>query len=144
MTYMYQLGTTKGFKYFEDLFKGYPDPTYLTKLTKLNRPTIKVYDEGKLIAFVVLCKRDRAMKLCLMLVHRFYTRQHIGLRLMHIIRSIFNDEFNDVDTLYTVCPHQFNTDAYQQLLIRTGFQVTTVKANGDIVYTYAKSIQESN
>lgn len=142
--YKYELTSTRNLKLTDNIFKSYPDHTYLTKLTKLNRPAIKVYDEGKLVGYAVMSKRNRAMKLCLLIVHSNYKRLKLGTKILKIILTIFKDEFNDVDTLYTVCPKQFNTDAYQSLLIKNGFQITTVKANGEIVYSYAKSIQESN
>ena len=137
----YSLKSTKNYNYNKEIFKSYPDPTYIAKLTKLNRPLLEVVtDTDELAALAVMRKHERFMKLCLLIVDVRFRKYDLGNKLIRIVQSIFNDEWNAVDVLYTVCPHQFNTDNYQNILIKNGFQVSTIKANGDIVYTYAKSI----
>lgn len=140
--FYYQLKSTKNMDIRNELFKNYPDPTYLVKIRKLNRPLIEVRFKlsNELAAIAVLNKFGRHLKLCLIIVHKEYKNRNLGNSIIKVIKDMFLNDFNDVDILYTVCPHQFNTDTYQKLLIKNGFQVTTIKANGDIVYTYAKSI----
>lgn len=141
MTFYYRLTSTKGLDINSDIFKEYPDPTYLMKLRRINRPMLMIHhSEGLLAGIAVMKQTGRHLKICLLLVHRHFKNMKLGYNLLMIIKSMFDDDFNDVDILYTTVPHQFNTDRYQELLTRFGFQVSTVKANGDLVYTYAKSI----
>lgn len=137
--YQYFVKSTRNLDISLDIFRGYPDVTYLVKLSKLNRPCIEVRDEDKLVGLVVFHKHNRFLKLCLLIVHRNYVglSKSIAESLINLVKDISEDAFNGVDVLYTVCPYQFNTDRYQQRLIKSGFQLTTIKANGDIVYTYA-------
>lgn len=145
MKFYYQLKSTRSINLDKDIFKSYPDSTYLVKISKLNRPALFVTtEEGQLVALVVLSKFGRHLKLCLLLVHGLFREKGIGNQLIQVIKTMFKDDFNDVDILYTVCPNQFNTDAYQILLMKNNFMLTTIKANGDIVYTYAKSVQKSD
>lgn len=123
-----------------EIFDYYPDQDYLRKLNKLNRLLIIFFDEGKIIGCGVCSKKNRYIKLNMLLVHPNYRRQKIATHILNVIKSILNDDFCDADTLYTVCPTKFKTDDYQSLLIKNGFQLSTIKSNGELVYTYAKSI----
>lgn len=142
MQFFYCVKSTKNLDIHNEIFKSYPDPTYLVKIRKLNRPLIEIKskDTDKILALAVLNKFERHVKICLILKHPSYKLYSFGNKLIKIILDMFNDEFMDADTLYTVCPHQFNTEKYQNLLIKNNFQLSTIKANGDLVYTYAKSI----
>lgn len=143
--YSFHVKSTRNLDITRDIYSGYPDISYLVKLTKLNRPCIFVNDsDNKLVGIMVLNRYDRFLKLCLLVVHPRYRRENIAHNLLQIALATLEDEFNAVDILYTVCPHQFNTDNYQKILLKHGFQVTTVKANGDIVYTYEKPIPKCN
>lgn len=145
MKFFYNLTSTKGLDIHSDIFKEYPDPTYIMKLRRINRPMIMIHhEEGLLAGIAVMKQTGRHLKICLLLVHRRFKNMKLGYNLLRVIRNMFEDDFNDVDILYTTAPHQFNTDRYQELLLKFGFQISTVKANGDLVYTYAKSVQKSN
>lgn len=139
--YTYRLTSTKNLNITRDIFRSYPDTTYLVKLTKLNRPCIQVYDvDKKLIGILILKKNKRSIKICLLLVHSRYRTSGLGNSLIRLTINALYSDFNDADVLYTVCPHQFKTDAYQDLLIHNNFILSTIRANGDLVYSYAKSI----
>lgn len=142
MELVYKLRSTKNMDIHNKLFKDYPDPTYLVKIRKLNRPLIEIRTKigEELIAVAVLNRVEKHIKICLLIAHPMFKTLKLGYNIIKLIIGMFNDDFNDADVLYTVCPHQFNTDNYQKLLLKNGFQVTTVKANGDLVYTYAKSV----
>lgn len=146
MRFFYRIKSTKNMNIHDEIFKEYPDPTYLVKVRKLNRPLIEVRTEvgQDLVALAVLNQVGGHLKLCLIIVHPMFKNFRLGNNIIRIIINMFIDEFNNADVLYTVCPHQFNTDNYQNLLLRNGFQLSTIKANGDLVYTYAKSVQKSN
>lgn len=136
----YKLTSTRNLPIHKDLFIGYPDITYLVKLTKLNRPCIQVTKDDELIGLMVLTRYNRYLKISLLLVHPSYKSKNIGNELISMAISTLNDDFSPVDFLYTVCPHQFNTDNYQSLLLKNNFQVSTIKPNGDVVYTYAQPV----
>lgn len=126
-----------------DIFKSYPDIDYVYKLCNLNRLLIQYFDEGKLVGVAVVSKKDRFLKLNLMIVHPKFRRAKIATMMLKVILNFLRDDFCDADTLYTVCPRKFDTNDYQGFLIKNGFQLSTIKANGEAVYTYAKSVQES-
>lgn len=123
-----------------DIFESYPDQEYLRKLSRLNRLYIQFFDEGKLTGVGVCSKKDRFIKINLILVHPRYRREHIATYILKTIINILNDDFCNADALYTVCPTKFNTDKYQNLLLKNNFQLSTIKSNGELVYTYAKSV----
>lgn len=141
MKYRLELHSTKNINPEEDVFESYPDKEYIKKLSKLNRPAIYALNKYDMpIGVVVLNKSFRAVKINYIMIHRCYRNSKIGYNLIKTVLSMLNDDFCDVDIIYTVCPQKIDTTAYQKLLLKLGFQVTTIKANGDIVYTYAKSI----
>ena len=141
MKYRLELHSTKNINPEEDIFASYLDKEYIKKLSKLNRPAIYALNKYNMpIGVVVLNKSFRAVKINYIMIHRCYRNIKIGYNLIKTVLSMLNDDFCDVDIIYTVCPQKIDTTAYQQLLLKLGFQVTTIKANGDIVYTYAKSI----
>lgn len=135
---------TRMLNFKSDIFNDYPDKDYIRKLLKLNRLLIQFFDEGKLIGILVASKKDKYIKINLVLAHPKYRREHIATHLMRILINILKDDFCDANILYTVCPTKFKTDEYQSLLLKCGFQLSTIKSNGELVYTYAKSIQESS
>lgn len=141
MKYRLELKSSKNINIHEEVFNDYSDPMYIKRLTTLNRPAIFALSKYNTpLGVIVLNKKFRAVKISYICIHPCYRRQHIGYNLIDTIKSMFNDDFADVDVIYTVCPKKINTDNYQKLLLRCGFQVTTIKANGDIVYSYAKSV----
>lgn len=142
MEFTYQIKSAKNMNIHDKLFRDYPDPTYLVKIRKLNRPLIELRTKigQDLAAIAVLNRVNKHLKLCLIIVHPMFKTMKLGYNIIKLIINMFNDDFNDADILYTVCPNQFNTDNYQKLLIKSGFQLSTIKANGDLVYTYAKSV----
>lgn len=141
MKYRLELHSTKNINPEEEVFESYPDKEYIKKLSKLNRPAIYALNKYNMpIGVVVLNKSFRAVKINYIMIHRCYRNIKIGYNLIKTVLSMLNDDFCDVDVIYTVCPQKIDTTAYQKLLLKLGFQVTTIKANGDIVYTYAKSI----
>lgn len=132
--------STKGFNFNQDIFKNYPDKKYLKKLSKLNRMMIVYMVEDLVAGVIVLSKKDRFLKINLVLTHKYLRNRKIASALMKVIFNILNDDFSDTDVLYTVCTTKFDTSNYQSFLIKHGFTLSTIKANGELVYTYAKSI----
>lgn len=141
--YKYKLMSTKNINFDSLIFRGYSDKKYLQSLHRLNRPAVCIYDEKYsklLIGCAVLSKRSRALKICLLVVLDNYRHKHFGSSLMKYIIDFVNDDFSDVDYCYTVCPKNMDTDEYEEFLLKHGFYVSTIKANGDVIYTYAGSV----
>lgn len=141
--YKYKITSTKNINFDSLIFRDYSDKKYLQSLHKLNRPAVCIYDEKDsklLIGCAVLSKRSRALKICLLMVLDNYRHKHFGSSLMKYIINFVNDDFSDVDYCYTVCPRNADTNEYEELLLKHGFYVSTIKANGDVIYTYAGSI----
>lgn len=141
--YKYKITSTKNINFDSLIFRDYNDKKYLQSLHKLNRPAVCIYDEKDsklLIGCAVLSKRSRALKICLLMVLDNYRHKHFGSSLMKYIINFVNDDFSDVDYCYTVCPCNADTNNYEELLLKYGFYVSTIKANGDVIYTYAGSI----
>lgn len=134
------LRTTKGFDFTQDIFKGYPDKKYLKKLSKLNRELIIYMVEDLVAGVIVLSKKDRYIKINLVLTHKYLRNRKIASTLMKVVFNILNDDFYDADVLYTVCTTKFDTSSYQSFLIKHGFILSTIKANGELVYTYERSV----
>lgn len=134
------LKSTKGFDFNQDIFKSYPDKKYLKKLSKLNRMMIVYMVEDLVAGVIVLSKKDRFLKINLVLTHKYLRNRKIASALMKVVFNILEDDFSDTDVLYTVCTTKFDTKNYQSFLIKHGFTLSTIKANGELVYTYAKSI----
>ena len=134
------LKSTKGFDFNQDIFKNYPDKKYLKKLSKLNRMMIVYMVEDLVAGVIVLSKKDRFLKINLVLTHKYLRNRKIASALMKVVFNILSDDFSDTDVLYTVCTTKFDTKNYQSFLIKHGFTLSTIKANGELVYTYAKSI----
>ena len=134
------LRTTKGFDFTQDIFKGYPDKKYLKKLSKLNRELIIYMVEDLVAGVIVLSKKDRYIKINLVLTHKYLRNRNIASTLMKVVFNILNDDFYDADVLYTVCTTKFDTSSYQSFLIKHGFILSTIKANGELVYTYERSV----
>ena len=134
------LKSTKGYNFNQSIFKNYPDKQYLKKLRNLNRTLLEYNLEGTTVGVSVLSKKDNFFKINLMLTHGFIRRRHIASALMKVIFNILNDDFFDANILYTVCTTKFDTSSYQQFLIKHGFVLSTIKANGELVYTYEKSV----
>lgn len=134
------LRTTKGFDFTQDIFKGYPDKKYLKKLSKLNRELIVYMVEDLVAGVIVLSKKDRYLKINLVLTHKYLRNRNIASKLMKIVFNTLNDDFYNADVLYTVCTTKFDTSSYQSFLIKHGFILSTIKANGELVYTYERSI----
>ena len=100
-----------------------------------------VYMVEDLVAgVIVLSKKDRFLKINLVLTHKYLRNRKIASVLMKVVFNILEDDFSDTDVLYTVCTTKFDTKNYQSFLIKHGFTLSTIKANGELVYTYAKSI----
>lgn len=141
--YKYKISSTKNINFDSLIFREYTDKTYLQSLHRLNRPAVCIYDEKDsklLIGCAVLSKRSRALKICLLAVLDNYRHKHFGSSLMKYIINFVNDDFSDVDYCYTVCPRNVDTNEYEELLLKHGFYVSTIKANGDVIYTYAGTI----
>lgn len=141
--YTYRIMSTKNINFDSLIFRDYNDKKYLQSLHKLNRPAICIFDEKYsklLIGCAILSKRSRALKICLLVVLDNYRRKHFGSSLMKHIIDFVNDDFADVDYCYTVCPRNIDTNNYEEFLLKHGFYVSTIKANGDVIYTYAGSI----
>ena len=141
--YKYKISSTKNIDFDSLIFREYSDKKYLQSLHRLNRPAVCIYDESYsklLIGCVVLSKRSRALKICLLVVLDNYRHRHFGSSLMKYIIDFINDDFFDVDYCYTVCPRNVDTNNYEEFLLKHGFYVSTIKANGDVIYTYAGSI----
>lgn len=141
--YKYKISSTKNINFDSLIFREYPDKKYLQSLHRLNRPAVCIYDESYsklLIGCAVLSKRSRALKICLLVVLDNYRHRHFGSSLMKYIIDFVNDDFPDVDYCYTVCPRNVDTNNYEEFLLKHGFYVSTIKANGDVIYTYAGSI----
>lgn len=141
--YKYKLMSTKNINFDSLIFRDYSDKKYLQSLHRLNRPAVCIYDEKYsklLIGCAVLSKRSRALKICLLVVLDNYRHKHFGSSLMKYIIDFVNDDFSDVDYCYTVCPKNMDTDEYEEFLLKHGFYVSTIKANGDVIYTYAGSV----
>lgn len=134
------LRTTKGFDFTQDIFKGYPDKKYLKKLSKLNRELIIYMVEDLVAGVIVLSKKDRYLKINLVLTHKYLRNRKIASTLMKVVFNTLNDDFYNADVLYTVCTTKFDTSSYQSFLIKHGFILSTIKANGELVYTYERSI----
>lgn len=141
--YKYKISSTKNINFDSLIFREYPDKKYLQSLHRLNRPAVCIYDESYsklLIGCAVLSKRSRALKICLLVVLDNYRHRHFGSSLMKYIIDFVSDDFSDVDYCYTVCPRDVDTNNYEEFLLKHGFYVSTIKANGDVIYTYAGSI----
>mgnify|MGYP001050532689 FL=1 len=141
--YKYKISSTKNINFDSLIFREYPDKKYLQSLHRLNRPAVCIYDESYselLIGCAVLSKRSRALKICLLVVLDNYRHRHFGSSLMKYIIDFVNDDFSDVDYCYAVCPRNVDTNNYEGFLLKHGFYVSTIKANGDVIYTYAGSI----
>lgn len=141
--YKYKISSTKNINFDSLIFREYADKKYLQSLHKLNRPAVCIYDEKYsklLIGCAVLSKKSRALKICLLVVLDNYRHKHFGSSPMKYIINFVNDDFSDVDYCYTVCPRNVDTNGYEELLLKHGFYVSTIKANGDVIYTYAGSI----
>ena len=134
------LKSTKGFDFNQDIFKNYPDKKYLKKLSRLNRMLLVYMVEDLVAGVIVLSKKDRFLKINLVLTHKYLRNRKIASALMKVVFNILEDDFSDTDVLYTVCTTKFDTKNYQSFLIKHGFTLSTIKANGELVYTYAKSI----
>ena len=132
--------STKGFDFNQDIFKHYPDKKYLKKLSRLNRMLLVYMVEDLVAGVIVLSKKDRFLKINLVLTHKYLRNRKIASALMKVVFNILDDDFSDTDVLYTVCTTKFDTKNYQSFLIKHGFTLSTIKANGELVYTYAKSI----
>ena len=140
-----ETGSTRNLNTDEFIFNTYEDQNYIKKLRKTNRAVIYARSNyGMCLGAIIISKNLRALKINLMIVHKCFRRYKVGNELIKTIISIFNDDFMSADILYTVCPHNLITNEYQELLLKNGFQLTTIKANGDLIYTYAKSIQKSS
>lgn len=141
--YKYKLMPTKNVNFDSLIFREYTDKKYLQSLHRLNRPAVCIYDEKDsklLIGCATLSKRSRALKICLLVVLDNYRHKHFGSSLMKYIIDFVNDDFSDVDYCYTVCPCNIDTNEYEGFILRHGFSLSTIRANGDLVYTYARTI----
>lgn len=141
--YKYKLMSTKNVNFDSLIFREYADKKYLQSLHRLNRPVICVFDkkhDSLLIGCVVLSQRKRALKICLFTVLDNYRHRHFGSSLMKLVLNYVNDDFSDVDYCYTVCPCNTDTNEYEGFILRHGFSLSTIRANGDLVYTYARTI----
>lgn len=141
--YKYKLMSTKNINFDSLIFKDYSDKKYLQSLHRLNRPVICVFDKKHndlLIGCVVLSQYKRVLKICLFTVLDNYRHKHFGSSLMKLVLNYVNDDFSDVDCCYTVCPHNIDTNEYEGFILRHGFSLSTITANGDLVYTYARTV----
>lgn len=141
--YKYEISSTKNINFDSLIFREYPDKKYLQSLHRLNRPAVCIYDETYsklLVGCAILSKRSRALKICLLMVLDNYKHKHFGSSLMKYIIDFVNDDFSDVDYCYMVCPKNIDTNEYEGFILRHGFSLSTIKANGDLVYTYARTI----
>lgn len=141
--YKYKLMSTKNVNFDCLIFRDYSDKKYLQSLHRLNRPVICVFDkkhDDLLIGCVVLSQYKRALKICLFTVLGNYRHKHFGSSLMKLVLNYINDDFCDADYCYTVCPHNIDTNEYEEFILRHGFSLSTIKANGDLVYAYARTI----
>lgn len=141
--YKYKISSTKNINFDSLIFREYTDKKYLQSLHRLNRPAVCIYDteyQNVLVGCAILSKRSRTLKICLLMVLDNYRHKHFGSSLMKYIIDFINDDFSDVDYCYTVCPKSIDTNEYEEFLLKHGFYVSTIKANGDVIYTYAGSI----
>lgn len=141
--YTYRIMSTKNINFDSLIFRDYNDKKYLQSLHKLNRPAICVFDEKYsklLIGCAVLKRHRRTLKICLFTVLDAYRHKHFGSSLMKAVLNLVNDDLSDADYCYTVCPKNVDTDEYEEFLLKHGFYVSTIKANGDVIYTYARTI----
>lgn len=141
--YKYKISSTKNINFDSLIFREYTDKKYLQSLHRLNRPAVCIYDteyQNVLVGCAVLSKRSRALKICLLVVLDNYRHKHFGSSLMKYIIDFVNDDFSDVGYCYTVCPKNMDTDEYEEFLLKHGFYASTIKANGDVIYTYARPI----
>ena len=136
----YKILTTKNFNFSLSLFEDYVDKSYLNKLSKLNRPLIAVYRDNVLIGAIVFSKHGNALKINILCIHPVYRRKGLGTNLLRLVLSFVEDDFCNQVVVYSTISNIQNSCAYQELLLKNGFQIQTVKANGEVIYTYGKSI----
>lgn len=143
MTLNYSIKSTKNIDFTDSLFEDYLDQEYLKKLHKVNRPVIAVTTkEGILVGCAILCHKRSAIKINLLIVHKLFRHTGLGKSLLKVIVNFVDDTFCEATTCYTVCPEFMDTTDFQTILLKQGFLLTTIKANGDTVFTYATSVQK--
>lgn len=114
-------------------------PKYFVNVSHLNRPLIGVYLGDTLIACAILKEAGRALKISSIMSTLLLQSSKLTQEILSIIKSIVDDDFSVFDNCYI----EIDDTAPEELvniLIKNGFQLTTIRANGVNIYTYAKSI----
>ena len=121
------------------MFNDLKDKSLIKKLNKLNMHCIIAQHNNECyIGCIVFCRKQRAIKINLLYTHPGFRNQGIAKSLLKLVLNFINDDFSDYDVVYSVVNPA--NEIYQELLTKSGFQIQTVKANGELVFTYGKSI----
>lgn len=142
--YSFRLTSSKNILTFINQFLTYPDTTHLMQLSKVNRPMLIVAKNNLVVGCSVFSHKLKKLKIDLFIVNPSFRKLGIGRTMMQIIKNVYHDEILGLETLYTSVPSLKSYFEYQEFLINQGFEITTVKSNGAVIFTYAESIQKSN
>lgn len=135
----YKIISSKNLDSDYSMFDDLKDKSLIKKLNKLNRPCIVAQHNNECyIGCIVFCRKQRAIKINLLYTHPGFRNQGIAKSLLKLVLNFINDDFSDYDVVYSVANP--DNEIYQELLTKSGFQIQTVKANGELVFTYGKSI----
>lgn len=113
---------------------------YFVRLMCLNRPTICVYLGTMLVGCMILKKVKRTLKISAVSSILILQGEHIVKSLLKIAQDFVDNEFSEFDNCYITINPNNTPEQILDILSKLGYQITTVRANGDYIYTYAKSI----
>lgn len=130
---------------FDSIRKSYSDfPTWSERMNKLNRPCLVAYNEEEkeyeAIAILKPCEQHRVLKICTFKVANKYRHKGLGRQLIHWIISIVNDDFQPFDKCYITLFLTKDTYSLPKFLELNNFTLTNIRANGELVYTYERTV----
>lgn len=130
---------------FDSIRKNYNNfDTWSKRMNKVNRPCIvlenKNTNEYECIAILKPCESHRVLKICTFKVAEKYRRKHLGSQMIKWIKSIVNDDFQPFDKCYITLFLTSDTAFMPEFLERNEFTLTNIRSNGELVYTYERSI----
>lgn len=116
----------------------------LERLKKVNRPSFYIYKEGMLAGFAIISQKFDVGKLEYIYVFKEWRRKGFANYLMRIIMNIASDELANMRYVYCRVPLKLLTVRLNKLLFKYKFNITAIRPNRDIIYTYEKPVQECN
>lgn len=149
MSLVFELKLSRNINFEDEIFdsirKSYDDfPTWSERMKKLNRPCIVAINEKtkqyECIAILKPCEQHRVLKICTFKVHNKFRHKGLGRALMNSIINIVNDDFAPFDKCYITLFLTTDTSSLPKFLERNNFTLTNLRANGEIVYTYERTV----